>query len=192
MKVLFSDVKSVNDSITPELDDAFQRVLRSGRFILGHEGESFVAEHCNRTLFFSAVVLVGIANFPKQKRRRQKNADRRLCVLPVSVETNRCSYSSWTSLCPSLAKKEPWIPFQFTTRAAISTPALAHCRSVNGSRGLAKSRRGSYVFLGFLLRRKRIAALKVAGTSTPHPLEINSPGSGASRDQVNGFRRARR
>ena len=44
MKVLFSDVKSVNDTIASELDEAFQRVLRSGRFILGQEVESFETE----------------------------------------------------------------------------------------------------------------------------------------------------
>jgi len=44
MKVLFSDVKSVNDTIASELDDAIQRVLRSGQFILGQEVESFEAE----------------------------------------------------------------------------------------------------------------------------------------------------
>ncbi len=44
MNVLFSDVKSVNDTVASELDGAFQRVLRSGRFILGQEVESFEAE----------------------------------------------------------------------------------------------------------------------------------------------------
>ena len=44
MKVLFNDVKSVNDTIALELDGAFQRLLRSGRFILGQEVESFEAE----------------------------------------------------------------------------------------------------------------------------------------------------
>lgn len=44
MKVLFNDVKSANDAIASELDGAFQRVLRSGRFILGQEVESFEAE----------------------------------------------------------------------------------------------------------------------------------------------------
>lgn len=44
MKVLFNDVKSVNDTIAPDLDGAFQRVMRSGWFILGEEVEAFEAE----------------------------------------------------------------------------------------------------------------------------------------------------
>ena len=44
MKVLFNDVKAVNDTIASDLDGAFQRVLRSGWFILGQEVETFEAE----------------------------------------------------------------------------------------------------------------------------------------------------
>ncbi len=44
MKVPFNDVKSVNDTIASDLDGAFQRVMRSGWFILGEEVESFEAE----------------------------------------------------------------------------------------------------------------------------------------------------
>jgi dTDP-3-amino-3,4,6-trideoxy-alpha-D-glucose transaminase len=44
MKVLFNDVKAVNDTIASDLDGAFKRVLRSGWFILGQEVESFEAE----------------------------------------------------------------------------------------------------------------------------------------------------
>jgi dTDP-3-amino-3,4,6-trideoxy-alpha-D-glucose transaminase len=44
MKVLFNDVKSVNDAIASDLDGAFQRVMRSGWFILGEEVETFEAE----------------------------------------------------------------------------------------------------------------------------------------------------
>jgi len=44
VNILFNDVKTVNDAIASELDGAFQRVLRSGRFILGQEVESFEAE----------------------------------------------------------------------------------------------------------------------------------------------------
>jgi dTDP-4-amino-4,6-dideoxygalactose transaminase len=44
MKVLFNDVKAVHDTIASDLDGALQCVLRSGRFILGHEVELFEAE----------------------------------------------------------------------------------------------------------------------------------------------------
>jgi dTDP-4-amino-4,6-dideoxygalactose transaminase len=44
MKVLFNDVKAVHDAIASELEGAIQRVLRSGRFILDQELESFEAE----------------------------------------------------------------------------------------------------------------------------------------------------
>lgn len=44
MKVPFNDVRAVNEAIAPELDEAIQRVLRSGWFILGQELESFEAE----------------------------------------------------------------------------------------------------------------------------------------------------
>jgi dTDP-4-amino-4,6-dideoxygalactose transaminase len=44
MKVLFNDVKAVNETIASELNEAIHRVLRSGRFILGQELESFEAE----------------------------------------------------------------------------------------------------------------------------------------------------
>ena len=45
MKVLFNDIKSVQDSIAPEIDEAFHRVLYSGRFVLGHEVEAFEEEY---------------------------------------------------------------------------------------------------------------------------------------------------
>jgi len=44
MKVLFNDLKSVNGTLAHELDEAIQRVMRSGKFILGPEVESFEAE----------------------------------------------------------------------------------------------------------------------------------------------------
>ncbi|MGB8029885.1 MAG: DegT/DnrJ/EryC1/StrS family aminotransferase [Terracidiphilus sp.] len=44
MKVLFNDVKSVNDSVASDLDGAFLRVMQSGWFILGQEVEAFEAE----------------------------------------------------------------------------------------------------------------------------------------------------
>ena len=44
MKVLFNDVKAAHVAIASELDAAIQRVLRSGRFILGQELETFEAE----------------------------------------------------------------------------------------------------------------------------------------------------
>ena len=44
MKVLFNDVKALHDAIASELDGAIQRVMHSGRFILGREVESFEAE----------------------------------------------------------------------------------------------------------------------------------------------------
>lgn len=44
MKVLFNDVKSVNGTIASDLDEAFERVTRSGLFILGEEVETFEAE----------------------------------------------------------------------------------------------------------------------------------------------------
>lgn len=44
MKVLFNDVGSVNETIAPELNEAMQRVLRSGWFILGQEVEAFELE----------------------------------------------------------------------------------------------------------------------------------------------------
>ena len=44
MKVLFNDLKSVNGTLAHELDVAIQRVMRSGKFILGPEVESFEAE----------------------------------------------------------------------------------------------------------------------------------------------------
>src|SRR5208337_2740566 len=44
MKVLFNDIKAVHDSIASDLDRAIQRVLRSGKFILGQEVESFEVE----------------------------------------------------------------------------------------------------------------------------------------------------
>ncbi len=44
MKVLFNDVKAVNETIASELNEAIHRVLRSGWFILGRELESFEAE----------------------------------------------------------------------------------------------------------------------------------------------------
>ncbi len=45
MKVLFNDIKSVQDTIASEIDEAFQRVLSSGRFILGREVEAFEEEY---------------------------------------------------------------------------------------------------------------------------------------------------
>jgi len=44
MNVPFHDLKAVNDSIASELDVACQRVMKSGRFILGQEVEAFEAE----------------------------------------------------------------------------------------------------------------------------------------------------
>ena len=44
MNVLFNDVKTVNDTIASDLDGAFERVMRSGLFILGKEVEAFEAE----------------------------------------------------------------------------------------------------------------------------------------------------
>jgi dTDP-4-amino-4,6-dideoxygalactose transaminase len=44
MKVLFNDVKAAHDAIASELDGAIQRVMHSGRFILGREVEAFEAE----------------------------------------------------------------------------------------------------------------------------------------------------
>ncbi len=44
MKVLFNDVKSINDTIASELNEAIQRVIDSGWFILGRELESFEGE----------------------------------------------------------------------------------------------------------------------------------------------------
>jgi len=44
MKVPFNDVKSANDSVASDLDGAVQRVMQSGRFILGQEVEAFEAE----------------------------------------------------------------------------------------------------------------------------------------------------
>ena len=43
-KVHFNNLKSVNDSIASELAQAFQRVLQSSSFILGHELQSFEIE----------------------------------------------------------------------------------------------------------------------------------------------------
>lgn len=44
MQVLFNDVKSVNDTVASDLQEAIRRVLDSGWFILGRELESFEAE----------------------------------------------------------------------------------------------------------------------------------------------------
>jgi len=44
MRVPFNDLKSVNGTLAHELDEAIERVLRSGRFILGEEVESFESE----------------------------------------------------------------------------------------------------------------------------------------------------
>ncbi len=44
MKVLFNDVKSINDTIASELNEAIQRVMSSGWFILGRELQSFEEE----------------------------------------------------------------------------------------------------------------------------------------------------
>lgn len=44
MKVPFNDVGAVNEVVAPELNEAVQRVLRSGWFILGRELASFEAE----------------------------------------------------------------------------------------------------------------------------------------------------
>jgi dTDP-4-amino-4,6-dideoxygalactose transaminase len=44
MKVLFNDVKAVNEIIAFELNEAIHRVLRSGWFILGQELESYEGE----------------------------------------------------------------------------------------------------------------------------------------------------
>jgi dTDP-4-amino-4,6-dideoxygalactose transaminase len=44
MKVPFHDLKAVNCAIASELDAAYQRVLKSGWFILGQEVEAFEAE----------------------------------------------------------------------------------------------------------------------------------------------------
>lgn len=44
MKILFNDVRAVNETIARELKEAVDRVLHSGWFILGRELESFEAE----------------------------------------------------------------------------------------------------------------------------------------------------
>lgn len=44
MNVPFNDVKAAQDAIASELDEAIQRVMHSGRFILGREVETFEAE----------------------------------------------------------------------------------------------------------------------------------------------------
>ncbi len=44
MRVPFNDVKAGHDAIAPDLEEAFQRVLRSDRLILGREVELFEAE----------------------------------------------------------------------------------------------------------------------------------------------------
>lgn len=44
MRVLFNDVRASHESVASELDDAIQRVVRSGWFILGRELESFEEE----------------------------------------------------------------------------------------------------------------------------------------------------
>jgi dTDP-4-amino-4,6-dideoxygalactose transaminase len=44
MRVLFNDIRASHDSIARDLDDAVRRVLRSSRFILGREVESFEEE----------------------------------------------------------------------------------------------------------------------------------------------------
>jgi Predicted pyridoxal phosphate-dependent enzyme apparently involved in regulation of cell wall biogenesis len=59
MKVLFNDVKALNDSIAPEIDAAMQRVMRSGWYILGHEVASFEAEFA---AYCGAAHCVGVAS----------------------------------------------------------------------------------------------------------------------------------
>jgi dTDP-4-amino-4,6-dideoxygalactose transaminase len=44
VKVHFNNLKAVNETVAPELDEAIRRVLHSGWFILGPEVESFEAE----------------------------------------------------------------------------------------------------------------------------------------------------
>ncbi len=44
MKVLFNDIKKLHDTIAPDLDEAVQRVMRSGWYILGRELELFEEE----------------------------------------------------------------------------------------------------------------------------------------------------
>jgi dTDP-4-amino-4,6-dideoxygalactose transaminase len=59
MKVLFNDVKAVNDTIAPELDAAFQRVLHSGWFIMGQELEAFEREFAT---YCEAGYCIGVAS----------------------------------------------------------------------------------------------------------------------------------
>ncbi len=45
MSVPFLDMKSIYDELKPELDAAYERVMRSGWFVLGKEVEAFEAEY---------------------------------------------------------------------------------------------------------------------------------------------------
>lgn len=59
MKVPFLDLCSVHRACAPELDAAYQRVLKSGWFILGKELEAFEADFA---LYCGAEVCVGVGN----------------------------------------------------------------------------------------------------------------------------------
>jgi dTDP-4-amino-4,6-dideoxygalactose transaminase len=59
MKVPFYDLKAINDAIAPELDTAYQRVLKSGWFILGQELEAFESEFA---AYCGARHCVGVGN----------------------------------------------------------------------------------------------------------------------------------
>jgi len=59
MRVLFHDVKAVHDTIASELNEAIQRVVGSGWYILGHELEAFEEEFAS---YCSASHCIGVAS----------------------------------------------------------------------------------------------------------------------------------
>lgn len=59
MKVPFCDLQAINDAIAPELDAAYQRILKSGWFILGQEVEAFESEFA---AYCGAGYCVGVGN----------------------------------------------------------------------------------------------------------------------------------